>query len=353
MVVADSNESAKAEKKWSRGKLRNVDSCPACGCQERLPEVYRRKDDSVSMPDIWNMVRCKDCASLYLDPRPDDESLPRAYDEYFTHNRNAETYSTKGVSGLLWRLVNGYLNNRFGMSRAPSTKIGYFVFMMALPWRLKLDYFCRQLFAVDFPNRGSLLDLGCGNGNFLERAVGMGWDALGCEPDADAVKVCRAAGLDVIHGDVFSEALDESGFDVITVSHVIEHVPDMDRALTRIHSILRPGGVAWFAMPNPNSITIKLFKSAAFNLHFPCHLLLPTQEQFVNKLSDVGFTEVRTVRRGVQARSHWDDSVKVADLQDLPRPGRVSILMSKLLSDILCVFSVKWGEELIFLARKK
>lgn len=338
------------EKAWSRGRLQLVDTCPACGSHARGQKSYVRQDDSMSMPDLWEMVTCQDCKSLYLDPRPDDKSLPRAYEDYFTHTRIPESYSEGGLGDLLWRFINGYLNVRFGMSRQPANRFGHFVFRLAAPWRMKLDYYCRNLYRKDFPDRGSLLDLGCGNGSFLERAVEMGWDAVGCEPDGAAVEVCRAAGLEVIHGDVFTEALDGRSFDVVTVSHVIEHVPDMDAALSRISSIVKSGGTVWFALPNPDSIIMKLFASAALNLHFPCHLCIPSQARFAEMLVAAGFTQIRMVKRGVQTRSHWDDSIAIADAQNLPRPAGVSLFFGRLLSELLSTVSVKWSEESTFMA---
>ena len=352
MEMPRPDEATAAEPTWSRGRLQKVPTCPACGSDARHAPFYRRRDDAAAMPDVWEMVTCANCESLYMDPRPDDESLPRAYDDYFTHNRVAETYSDKGMSGVLWRMINGYLNARFGMRRQPASRLGHLLFMLAVPWRLKLDYYCRNLYLARYPDRGALLDLGCGNGSFLERAVEMGWDALGCEPDENAVAVCRGAGLEVVHGDVFTGELDGRAFDVVTVSHVIEHVPDIHRALSRIHSIVKPGGTVWFALPNPDSIIMKLFASAALNLHFPCHLCIPSQKRFAGLLRKHGFSGVRAIRRGVQTRSHWDDSVAIARAQDLPLPGRFSILSARLLSEVLSSISVKWAEESVFVATR-
>jgi SAM-dependent methyltransferase len=304
------------------------------------------------MPDVWEMVECASCRSLYLDPRPDDESLPRAYDSYFTHTKDMETNPDKGVSGALWRLINGYLNARFEMKRQPSARLGFYLFWAAVPWRQKLDYYCRHLYAGSYPNRGSLLDLGCGNGAYLERARELGWEAVGCAPDENAVEVCRASGLEIIHGDVFNEALDGRVFDAISLSHVIEHMPEIDRALSRIYTLLRPGGTVWFALPNSKGVTVKLFSSAAFNLHFPCHLCIPSQVRFVEMLRAAGFSQVRMIRRGLQSRTIWDDSIAIADAQDLPRPGRLTLFFGRLLSDALSTVSARWGEELVFMARK-
>jgi SAM-dependent methyltransferase len=180
----------------------------------------------------------------------------------------------------------------------------------------------------------------------------MGWEAMGCEPDRSAVDVCRNAGLDVVHGDVFDEQLDRRQFDVVTANHVIEHVTDVERTLSRIHSIVKPGGTVWFAFPNPDCLSLKLFKAAAVILHIPYHLCMPSQRRFCEMLECAGFTDARVTRRGVQSKSNWIHSAKIAEEQGLPQPARLKVWLARLLSEMLSVFSGKWGEETVFVARK-
>ena len=68
-----------------------------------------------------------------------------------------------------------------------------------------------------------LLDLGCGNGDYLFIARSAGWDVVGVDADSKAVSVASEKGIDVRLGNI--EILDPSKeqFDVITLSHVIEH----------------------------------------------------------------------------------------------------------------------------------
>ncbi len=352
MTTPETNGNRDDELSWSRGRLQPVDVCPACQAKGRQKVSYRRRDDSDSMPDIWCMVKCATCDSLYLDPRPDDESLPRAYEQYFTHTKTVETNVEKGMSGVLWRLICGYLNSVFGMNRHPAIRFGLIAFKCAGPWRQKLDHYCRNLYKSEFPDGGKLLDLGCGEGSFLERACEMGWDATGCEPDKRAVDVCKQAGLNVLHGDVFCRQLDDMQFDAITASHVIEHVPDIELVLQRVFSILKPGGMVWFAFPNPDCLTLKLYKSAAVILHIPYHICIPSQRQFSRMLKRAGFSEIRSVRRGIHSRSNWCSSNTIAAMQGLPKPAPVPAFAGRLFSDLLSLFSVRWGEESVFTARK-
>lgn len=250
---------------WSRGQLEIVAHCPACGSEKRTENNFTRRDNDASMPDQWRMVKCADCQSIWLDPRPDAQSLPRAYDDYYTHNTEADGVPQNGGSGLAWRLIHGYLNRRFGMHRQPATDWGYTVFSLIEPWRLKLDYYGRHLTHKRVGAPGRLLDIGCGNGAFLARAADMDWQVQGCEVDPKAVAACRSIGLDVIEGDAFAPALENQPFDVITMSHVIEHVHDQPALLQRAYELLRPGGWLWTASPNPQSIAQQTFGSAWSN----------------------------------------------------------------------------------------
>ena len=134
-----------SQKHWSRGQLESVPHCPACGCKKPASAVFTRRDNEGFMPDQWQMLLCSDCQSIWLNPRPDAESLPRAYDNYYTHHADADDIPPNNSSGLAWSLIYGYLNCRFGMHRRPANRLGYPLFSLIEPWRLKLDYYGRHL----------------------------------------------------------------------------------------------------------------------------------------------------------------------------------------------------------------
>lgn len=340
------------EKAWSRGALEAVDHCPACGSARRDARQYSRHDDGGVMPDVWQMVGCADCGSLYLDPRPDAESLPRAYQDYYTHQAEQVDIPDAGTGGLVWALIHGYLNWRFGMRRTPSNRFGAWVFSAIEPLRLKLDYYGRHLTRVQFPQPGRLLDVGCGNGAFLMRAREAGWSVAGCEPDPKAIAACRAQGLDVIQGDIFSTAFDRELFDVITVSHVLEHVIDPRALLKRAHALLRPGGVLWVAIPNTRSLGLRIFRDAWINLHFPFHLCIPSPERLLALIDEAGFESARGIRRGVHASFHWSRSLPVAQREKVKVPSTIRLSAFRVGDDLLASFTARWAEETVMIARK-
>ncbi len=337
---------------WSHGALERVERCPACGSSKREARTYSRRDDAGAMPDIWYMVRCSDCRSLYLDPRPDAASLPLAYLDYYTHQAEHENVPRKGVGRHLWSLIHGYLNWRFGMHRLPANKLGATLLAAIEPVRLKLDYYGRHLTLNRFPEPGRLLDVGCGNGAFLVRAREMGWEVAGCEPDAKAVAACQAQGLDVIHGDVFHTALDVKPFDVVTISHVLEHVTDQRGLLNRVHLLLCAGGVLWVAVPNPESFGLHIFGSAWRGLHVPFHLCIPSQEELMFLVRSAKFCAPKIMRRGAHSQWLWSDSAVIARRERVGIPPRQVLNVARLLTDFLSAFTPRFAEETVIIAHK-
>lgn len=350
MAVTETFEMGNSSR-WSRGDLETVARCPACGSNDRHTMAFERRDNEASLLDRWRMVRCADCNSVWLNPRPDATSLSRAYDNYYTHDAESEDIPQVGASGFAWRVIHSYLNGRFGMHRRPAARLGGAVFSLIEPWRLKLDYYGRHLTKSRFPQPGRLLDIGCGNGAFLVRAKDMGWHAQGCEIDPKAVAACRDVGIDVVEGDAFHPSLKERTFDVITMSHVIEHVVDQQSLLRRVYDLLRPGGWCWMALPNPQSIGLLVFGAGWHALHPPYHLCIPSQSILRSWMHDSGFVDLRFLRRGAHARRVWRLSRAIARRESLPIPSRGMLHAWRLIADTLATVSPRWAEETVMFAR--
>jgi SAM-dependent methyltransferase len=101
--------------------------------------------------------------------------------------------------------------------------------------------------------RGSLLDVGCGEGEFWRAATDAGWDAYGVDIHVQGVTAARvfwrtdrlfAGGIDHV------PALFTRQFDVVNLSQVMEHLPDPIGALRRLAQVVRPGGLVTIDVPN-------------------------------------------------------------------------------------------------------
>jgi 2-polyprenyl-3-methyl-5-hydroxy-6-metoxy-1,4-benzoquinol methylase len=221
--------------------------------------------------------------------------------------------------------------------------MGRLVLPLLAPLRQQLDYFYRHL--PETP--GSLLDVGCGNGVFMLRARAASWRVQGLEPDPNAAASARKAGLDVTEGtlDTFHPT---AHFDVITASHVIEHVHDPREFVRRILALLRPGGLVWLATPNARGLGHRWYGRAWRGLEPPRHMTVLTPKALQSLLRDAGFAQITAHRRGRGARYILQASADLAN-----RYGQSVRPLPSWLVDVLATWSPALSEECIVSARKE
>jgi SAM-dependent methyltransferase len=101
----------------------------------------------------------------------------------------------------------------------------------------------------------SFLDIGCGMGAYLLAAQSLGYEALGFEPSENHARVAtKILNLSVI-ADYFSkERVGDRRFDLIMLSHVIEHIYAPADFLKEILAVLKPGGALVVVTPNADSL---------------------------------------------------------------------------------------------------
>ena len=99
--------------------------------------------------------------------------------------------------------------------------------------------------------RGRLLDIGSGYGQFLHHARPFFTEALGTEVSESAIALAKVKyALTLLPGQIDELNVPPQSFDVITLFHVLEHVPDPRNLVSRCHAILRPQGILVIAVPN-------------------------------------------------------------------------------------------------------
>jgi 2-polyprenyl-3-methyl-5-hydroxy-6-metoxy-1,4-benzoquinol methylase len=170
---------------------------------------------------------------LMTTPRPSDPEMYYQSDDYLSHNDSA-----KGLTASVYRFVR-----KINLAR-----------------KLKL---------IDKYAAGerSLLDFGAGTGDLLQLAKQKGYKIAGLEPNAGA----RASALE--KGIELSEVLPtDKEFKIITLWHVLEHLPDPEAALIRIRENLREEGVIFIAVPNYNSFDATYYREFWAAYDVPRHL---------------------------------------------------------------------------------
>lgn len=141
-------------------------------------------------------------------------------------------------------------------------------------WRPAFDIFLSQR-----QFRGRLLDIGCGNGAFIRKALECGFDVYGIDLDAKSVDACRKRGLKNVHNCSFKDFIASNPhyirtFDVVTFFEVLEHQDNPGEFLSEVTRLIKPSGHLAFSCPNRRSVASYLLR---LNLkimpsHFVCRL---------------------------------------------------------------------------------
>lgn len=216
----------------------------------------------------YRIVRCDDCGLLLTNPQPSAAELARIYTaDYFL--RSTTDNGRRTTPKLKQQTADLYLDllDRYGASKD-----------------------------------GRLLEIGCGEGDFLLRANKRGFTVTGVEYSEHACAVARTklsaqSGWDVICGEI-DDLPREALYDVCVLSDVIEHVRNPRALLERVHGLLRPGGTILIATPSLNSWSARLlrYKWMEFKIE---HLFYFNSSTLQTLLIDCGFAEV-IERKGVK-----------------------------------------------------
>jgi len=197
---------------------------------------YTIKDFLVSEEE-FSLVHNEEFGYLETRPQPRQEDLPNYYEstDYISH-----TDSNKGLLAFLYQGVK-----KFSLRR-----------------KVKL---------IDKLNsgNGTVLDIGAGTGDFLKVAKEKGWATIGVEPNQKARDFAQTKNIQLLES---IDALAGRKFDVVTLWHVLEHLPNLKNTLQKIEQLVKEDGNLIIAVPNYNSFDANYYKEfwAAFDV--PRHL---------------------------------------------------------------------------------
>jgi SAM-dependent methyltransferase len=263
--------------------------CAICGASALTPWA-RAVDYEYGVDGAWDYLRCTQCGGVQMHPMPSEEALagfyPATYGAYQAGNKPVKA------------LMDIYL-------RREAARLARLI-----------------------PRRtGRILDVGCGDGSALRNLARYGdWDLWGVEINEEAAGYARALGFNVQNGTLATADLPDGTFDLIRLGHVIEHLPAPEKALTRILSLLRPGGIVYGETPSTSCLDFHLLGKYWGALHAPRHLVLFNRDNLEDTLEAAGFVDVKTlaclppVGWTVGVQNLLRDKLKL----NLPRAGRYS-----------------------------
>lgn len=119
------------------------------------------------------------------------------------------------------------------------------------------------------PDKGKILDIGAGTGEFLLVAKKDGWQTTGLEPNNKAKKIATDKGISFVEK---TKELENNTFDVISMWHVLEHVPDLEEQINELKRLLKPSGTLIIAVPNFKSFDAKYYGKFWAAYDVPIHL---------------------------------------------------------------------------------
>jgi len=193
----------------------------------------------------------------------------------------------------------------------------------------------------------SLLDIGCGTGDFLATAQKAGWQIQGIEPDAGARVIANKKTSNSVKDVEALEDFANASFDVITLWHVLEHLPNLDEQIQILDKLLKPEGTLILAVPNFKSHDAKHYKEFWAAYDVPRHFWHFSQDAISKLFSKVGMHVVQT-------KPMIFDSYYVSLLSEKYKTGKMKMLSAFFIGFISNRKAKRSGEysSLIYILKK-
>nr|WP_321221312.1 class I SAM-dependent methyltransferase [uncultured Psychroserpens sp.] len=227
------------------------------------------KDHSVS-GEKFELIYNKEFDFLETHPQPSEDKLGAYYqsDDYISHT---------------------------GAKRNLFEKAYHFIKGIALNRKLKLiNGLVKKDAERSTSEEKKLLDVGCGTGDFLKVAKDNHWKVFGIEPNENARAIANQKSDDSVFDIDHLLKLEPLSFDIITLWHVLEHLPKLESHIEIFESLLKPNGRLVIAVPNYKSYDAKYYKNfwAAFDV--PRHLWHFSQTSISRLVATKDMTVVKT-----------------------------------------------------------
>jgi SAM-dependent methyltransferase len=229
--------------------------CPYCNSSDLIGWAI---DCSRKGPHI-SRVKCKKCDLIFANPMADNYELSKYYSNY-SNTKKYEGYNLKSVAKQNFKRIDKLSKN---------------------------EIFKEAKYISYFNNNGNFLDIGSGLGLGLAYAQKLGFKLYATEFDQNAIDFINTNfDADCFLGDLKNAKYPNNFFDLIHVSHVIEHVTDLDEFITEIKRVLKKDGFVCIGTPDSSSFLYKLYNNLMF-LNFKVPKIIDGIEHtfiFSNKL---------------------------------------------------------------------
>jgi SAM-dependent methyltransferase len=287
--------------------------CPVCDSSE-WHKVFEVADYSISK-EQFVLLKCAKCAFVVTSPQPTRDNLPKYYqsENYISHSG-----SSNGLVNFI------YLHAR----------------RFSLRWKLNILKALKPA--------GALLDVGCGTGEFLKTMKDDNWRVNGVEPSDLARKKAE-----VLIDQPLSNSVDQVNgqYDIITLWHVLEHMPALNDSFSQIKKLLKDNGRLTIAVPNHLAADAQKYQENWAGYDVPRHLWHFSQPSMVLFLQKHGLTLEKTIPMKLDAYYVSLLSEKYKNGESSSLAGLINGFVSGLTSNRKARKSGEYS-SLIYIARK-
>lgn len=253
----------------------NSNVCPVC--KGGKYEILKTEcgDRLHGYPGVWGINKCGDCGLSYTNPQVDKEDVVNYY---------PKTYAPYNFGRELRENILGKILRRIVMS----------------PYYLR--YGNPDVLIAPF-GESRMLEIGCGSGSFLRKMSQIGWICSGIDISQFAVERSRknmpTANISLSSLENYQS---ESKFDLVAMSHVLEHFSDPLESLKKSFNLLSKGGLIYIAVPNIDSLEARIFGKYWIGLDLPRHMVHFSENVISKQLRICGF-DVLSIRPAMFATS--------------------------------------------------
>lgn len=221
--------------------------CPLCGNHKNYQIIFVKQG--------FDFVRCQECGLVYVNPQLKTKYIESLYKEDSTF------YSA-------WTQVLLNEENQ----------------------KWQKDYFLENLNLLSrYKKFGTLLDIGCSVGLFMQLAQEKGYRCIGLELEKEAFQYAISQNISVMRQTLAEAKFAANSFDVVTMFGVLEHLEQPGLVLKEIFKVLKPGGVVLAIVPNIYSLAAMMQHEEVPMFNGRNHLTYFSLETLKNIFESNGF----------------------------------------------------------------
>jgi 2-polyprenyl-3-methyl-5-hydroxy-6-metoxy-1,4-benzoquinol methylase len=279
-------------------RTETIPGCPVCDSPRAELELII-PDHLHGVAGKYSYVRCANCRTVYQNPRVVDKDLSLCYPpDYYTHHspQTAVTAASPAIRSARDNLrgaILHYADGACGAHLSGFTRLSGWI-LWRVPWlRVRARFGLIDALSPQGAVKRKCLEVGPGQGQTLRNLRSTGWDAMGLDIDPQAARTAASvSGCKVQVGTLAATGLSNASFELILMSHVVEHLPDLRPSLERAFTLLAHRGRLVMFYPNPESLGARYDPHFSCNWDAPRHLALPPRQAMTSLLTDIGFSSV-------------------------------------------------------------